>query len=653
MLKMTKAVIRSLALAVFLYAAWANAAAGPGAAYRRLPDVPGGDDPNGLTITRTQVIAATRSGLFTRSLGGSAWTPSQDTGNWISVFPLLPNGDTLFAENDRYEVFLSTNRAKSWTPTQFPGDPLLLCPSGFFCRRTGLEPEAGLYVSRDLGMTWVKLSSENVTSLAVWKNGVAGATVYSQVFKMDPATGARTPLNANLPPDLPGSLFNVGDSLFAQSENQDRLFKCQAGNERWIPILPSAGSPTLSLGHSPFGLTRSTADSVFWSRDFGKTWRRYPAPLNSGYTEFVPEENRLWATTNPIGRMDADGTSWVMDVAGMHGMAPAALDARGSRLFVRSDWAWYQTVSPDSTWVPDVEPEGGNIHFFPTGLSVYLTGQGANNDKMIRIDPDGRRITYPITGDHLLEIFAGSRDRIYVSYYNAYPPLTGSFQVAAPNAQTLTDRTPFKLDRPMDWFAMDGDRIITGISARYAWPPFYSPDAGNTWDTCPIPGRPRVNAMIFAGGAFLGFTSGGLYRSADPPAGWTRMGDTMELMLARGDTVVARDPTRLLLTLDGGRVWRSVENPYAPNAIRSVALAWGSICLIDTGGAASHGILCGSLSDVATNQVDGVHPALGRSETIPKLRLRWGRIEGVLPGGRGPAVSAGIDGRIRPAVRSR
>ena len=52
------------------------------------------------------------------------------------------------------------------------------------------------------------------------------------------------------------------------------------------------------------------------------------------------------------------------------------------------------------------------------------------------------------------------------------------------------------------------------------------------------------------------------------------------MLIANGDTVVARDANRLLLTVDGGRAWNNVEPPYAPQAIKQAALAWGSICLI-------------------------------------------------------------------------
>ena len=646
---------RSFALLLLLIPSWAHAATAAGNGFRRLPDIQGGVYPNSLTITRTQVIAATKSGLFTRPLGGSAWTP-QDTGNWTNILPLLPNGDTLLAVKGDQPV-LSTNRGKTWNPAQVPGDPLLLCRSGLYCQRRTYNEDSGLYVSRDLGITWVKLSGETISSLAAWKNGIAGVTASSEVFKMDPATGTRTPLSANLPHDYSYFLFNVGDSLFAQPGFKQRLFKCQAGSERWIPVWDNTGNPLYSVGYSPFGITGTTADSIFWSRDFGKTWRGYPYSVYSQYGDFVAEENRLWATSNPMRRIESNGTSWVVDVAGMLAMIPWSMDARGNRLFVRSDLVWYQTASPDSAWVEEVEPENGDIHLLPTGESVYLMAQGANHDKMIRIDPDGRRTTYPTPGDHILGVFAGSRDRIYVSLYNEYPLQTGSFGVAVPNAQSLKDLTPFQLRRPMEWFAMDGDRIVTGISSTpIAWSPFYSPDAGNTWDTCPIPGEPRVSAMIFAGGAFLGFTSAGLYRSADPPAGWARTGDPMEMLLAHGDTVVARDPTRLLLTLNGGRAWSSVETPHAPETIKSLAFVWGSLCLVDTAtavGTAGREIVCGSLSDVDKSPVDGLNPLSGRGGALPKLRLNWGRIQGALPGGHGREVSAGVDGRIGPALRAR
>jgi hypothetical protein len=199
---------------------------------------------------------------------------------------------------------------------------------------------------------------------------------------------------------------------------------------------------------------------------------------------------------------------------------------------------------------------------------------------------------------------------------------------------------------------MVGEKIVAGAGSR----PFYSPDGGNTWDTCPMPGNPSVNGMVSTGDGFLGFTDDGLYRSADPPSGWKMAafkGDRIQILASRGDTVVARDTARLLLTMDGGRIWSSVEPPFAPKTIKSTALAWSSICLLGADTTAGRGIQCGSLSEVAKQMVVGIHPVLGRVEAIPKLRLNWGRIEGMLPGGRGSTVSVGMDGRIRSAVRAR
>jgi len=169
-------------------------------------------------------------------------------------------------------------------------------------------------------------------------------------------------------------------------------------------------------------------------------------------------------------------------------------------------------------------------------------------------------------------------------------------------------------------------------------------------------GNPPVTGMAYTGGAFLGFTFDGLYRSADPTAGWDRtafQGIPVDMLVASGDTVVARDSARLLLTVDGGRTWSSVDPPYAPQAIKYAALAWSSICLLDTGTTVSQGIQCGSLSGLALRKADGIRQDSGLVGSIHSLRLNWGRIEGPLPGGHGAAVSAGVDGRIRPALRAR
>lgn len=667
--------IRSLALLILLSPAWANATAGAGNGFRRIPDVLA-SIPSSLTVTRTQVLVTTSEGLFIRPVGGSPWSRSLDAGPWKNVLPLLPNGDTLLVEKDPSAqaadpLLLSTNGGKSWASVQCPGDPLLLCRSGFFCRGMVAGEDVGIEWSRDLGKTWAKLTADTVYTLAVWKNGIAGVDGSGKVFKIDVATRVRTPLISGLPPYDSSSLsndlytlFNVGDSLFAWSDLGDRLFKCQAGDERWIPVWEDAGHRSLFVGASYFGITRGMGDSLFWSRDYGKTWRPYPQPPSLLYgASSVPEANRVWALTNPLQRIDAGGTSWVMDVVGMPGVQPSDLASNGKQLFAnsfeifgRAFGVWFQSVSPDSAWEPEREPEGMVANLFASGHSIILQLQNGNQSNLLRIDPDGRRTVYPDPGVVIGYAFAGSRGRLYLStvtqWRTQYYP--GPLKVALPTDQTwrVIDPAAAAIGSQITWFAMDSDRVVSGSSSS----PFYSQDGGDTWDTCPMPGSPRVNGMVFTGGAFLGFTSDGLYRSSDPQAGWKGtgfQGDPIEMLAASGDTLVARDASRLLLTVDGSRTWSSVEPPYAPKAIKRAALAWGSICLIDSGYTDSLGILCGSLSGLSMKQVDGINLVSDRAVTIPKLQLRWGRIEGVLPGRRGPEVSAGVDGRIRPTLRTR
>ena len=257
-----------------------------------------------VSIFACVAAAAERYPVFKSTDRGRSWVRSH-TGipdrSRINAFGSL--NSMLFAGTDA-GIFSSANEAQSWQPATG-----LAMSSGRVISLASLGPNMfagtdgkGLLMSSDNGKSWIRnaaFPSSKVRSLLAHEGTLYAGTDAEGVFASQDGGRAWTPLGMGLPPHAQVfALSIVKDKLFAGLYSKG-LYTWKEPERRWAkvgpvtPLVLAAIGDTLVAGHNPGG--------IYWSADGGASWSKGRAvPVG----QFTP------GLLGDFGELSSDAPVW-------------------------------------------------------------------------------------------------------------------------------------------------------------------------------------------------------------------------------------------------------------------------------------------------------------------------------------------------------
>ncbi len=200
-------------------------------------------DINVLITTGTYVLAGTNSGVFISSDNGSNWSAINKGLSTVFVVSIATNGTQIFAGTNGGGIFLSTDTGKSWNAVNngLNSDSVnaLTINGSYIYAGTNSN---GVYMSSNNGNSWQAVNS-GLTNNHIWAlvtngshifaatggggkhNGTGGGTGGGKgkggVFIIKNTGTTWTPVNTGLPQTDVRSLYIVGSTIFAGTEDSN------------------------------------------------------------------------------------------------------------------------------------------------------------------------------------------------------------------------------------------------------------------------------------------------------------------------------------------------------------------------------------------------------------------------------------------------
>ncbi|MDP4197068.1 MAG: T9SS type A sorting domain-containing protein [Bacteroidota bacterium] len=286
---------------------------------------------NALTINSSGIFAGNNgSGVFASYDNGKSWTPARNGIIASDIVAMLTDGSDLYAGVPGMEIFKSTDNGQNWNvvsdgiATKTPSiHAFSKIDDKIIAAICDIKGYGGIYFSKDHGLNWTKMESDqlisvNIEAIAVKGNHIFVGTVdgisHTSNFGASWDT-LKNGLNSHDDNSIK-DLAICGNEIYAATYGG--MFKSTNNGLNWIAInngiAPKAVPLNLAVIDSCIFAGFGKDTLIYRSTDKGSSWKAVDKGIpKSGIAAFATVGKNLFAATNVLGiYLSKDlGQTWV------------------------------------------------------------------------------------------------------------------------------------------------------------------------------------------------------------------------------------------------------------------------------------------------------------------------------------------------------
>lgn len=260
-----------------------------------------------LTVSGTNLFAATNIGIFLSTDMGATWTPADNGLTNFNVSDIAVYGTNLFAGTNS-GLFLSTNNGANWVSAGFTNisiNPITVLDTNIFVGTWGF----GVFRSTDGGTTWTQVNN-GLTDSLIYDFAISGTSLFvgtdGGMFLSSNYGDSWSPINTGLTDLKAVTPVVMGSDLFVGTWHGG-VFASTNNGATWTPVdngLPSTAMLGIhQLAVYGTNIFAGMEGGAFLSADSGKSW----TSISTGMTNFEVTSFAFLGTKVFVGTMTGLG----------------------------------------------------------------------------------------------------------------------------------------------------------------------------------------------------------------------------------------------------------------------------------------------------------------------------------------------------------
>lgn len=383
-----------------------------------------------------------------------------------------------------------------------------------------------------------------------------------------------TLVNTGLTNNHVNSLAVIDSALFAGSTGG--VFQSYNNGGNWTPVNKGLSNLNIKrLVANDTNLYACTAAGLFLSADKGSNWKSIYSTTTSIYDFIAIDTNLYIANDMGVYRSIDKGSTWKLSNTGMGQTPVLCFSVIGTKLFAgTTDGNIYLSINKGANWtliktglvqVKALAAMGDSLLAASFYTGMYITNDNGTNWSSINTGLTDLHISsVAVVGAN---IFAGSFNG------GVYKTANGGMSWSGVNIG-------FK-NTYVTSLVMSGTGIFAGTGYNGV---YFSSDNGVTWSEVnaglPIYNLNKVSLGISGNSLFVGDGGGqGIYRSIDSGKTWQllKYGIYVNGFATRDTCIFAATQGGVLLSVDNGNSWKTVNNGLTKTNIGAIAVNGGNL----------------------------------------------------------------------------